>query len=119
MVTRRRPGFVVTRSPMFSRHTALRDLRRVGLAEGVSFLVLLLIAMPLKYFAGQPRAVQVVGMIHGILFIAFVLAAYRAMIVRAWPWTRFAFALLMSVIPGGTFYLDAKLKDEGAAVDRA
>lgn len=94
---------------------ALRDLRYVGLAEGVSFLVLLLIAMPLKYGLGMPTPVRVVGMIHGVLFITFVIAALRTKLARGWPLGRLAFALLMSVAPGGTFWLDAVLKREERA----
>ncbi|HTO03360.1 MAG TPA: DUF3817 domain-containing protein, partial [Opitutus sp.] len=48
--------------------TPLSRLRFIGWWEGVSFLVLLGIAMPLKYLAGEPAAVRVVGMAHGILF---------------------------------------------------
>ena len=49
--------------------SVIRQLRIIGLIEGVSFLVLLGIAMPLKYLAGMPRAVSAVGMAHGVLFI--------------------------------------------------
>ena len=57
--------------------TALRQLRLVALLEGASFLVLLFVAMPLKYLAGMPLAVRIAGSIHGALFIAFVVALYR------------------------------------------
>ena len=46
-------------------------LRAVGMVEAVSFLLLLGVAMPLKYFAGMPLAVKIAGWIHGLLFIAF------------------------------------------------
>lgn len=97
---------------MFAPQNVLRDLRWIGTAEGISFLVLLLIAMPLKYLADMPMAVKVVGMLHGVLFILFVVAAFRAMLLRQWSIGRFLFALLMSVIPAGTFYLDVVLKRE-------
>lgn len=93
-------------------NTSIRDLRVVGFVEGVSFLVLLLVAMPLKYAFDMPMMVRVVGMIHGILFIAFVLAAIRVKFTHGWSWKWLMFALLMSVIPAGTFYLDAQLKRE-------
>jgi integral membrane protein len=55
-------------------NTPIRRLRFVGFVEGVSYLVLLFIAMPLKYWAGMPLAVRVVGMLHGVLFILFFAA---------------------------------------------
>ena len=61
---------------MSSKKT-LTWFRRIAFAEGVSFLVLLGIAMPLKYFANMPKAVSVVGMIHGILFVAFMILAWE------------------------------------------
>ncbi|MBF9224019.1 DUF3817 domain-containing protein [Hymenobacter ruricola] len=51
--------------------TGLGRLRLVAILEGVSFLVLLLVAMPLKYLAGQPQAVRPVGMAHGLLFVLY------------------------------------------------
>jgi integral membrane protein len=87
-------------------------LRAVGLVEGVSFLVLLGIAMPLKYAAGMPMAVKVVGWIHGALFVLFLVAVAQAAYTRRWPLTRVAGALLASLLPFGTFVLDAKLRRE-------
>lgn len=49
--------------------------RRIAISEGISFLVLLLIAMPLKYFAHLPKAVTIAGSIHGVLFISFMILA--------------------------------------------
>ncbi|MEI9943868.1 MAG: DUF3817 domain-containing protein [Chitinophagaceae bacterium] len=51
--------------------------RKIAIAEGISFLVLLAIAMPLKYFAGFPLAVTIVGALHGILFVAFLILAWE------------------------------------------
>jgi integral membrane protein len=83
-------------------------LRWIGLAEGVSFLVLLLIAMPLKYALGLPMAVKVVGWAHGVLFILYIGAVLLA--IRAIRWKLTFFALAASVIPGGTFFLDRTLR---------
>jgi integral membrane protein len=96
----------------------VRDLRLVGLLEGLSYLLLLFVAMPLKYAAGLPGAVKVVGMIHGILFIAFVALALRAWRTERWPISKLAFALVMSLIPAGTFWLDAVLKRDLAANEK-
>lgn len=89
--------------------TPLGRLRFVGFWEGISFLVLLGIAMPLKYFAGWPQAVRIVGMAHGVLFILYVLAAFHAASVLAWPWRRTAVVLMASLLPAGPFVVDAKI----------
>ena len=100
---------------MHSLKTALGRLRVIGWWEGGSFLVLLLIAMPLKYFAGMPAAVRVVGMAHGILFVLYVLAALQAALDRDWSWKRTALVLLASVLPAGPFVVDAKILREEEA----
>jgi integral membrane protein len=92
--------------------TVIRQLRIVGLIEGVSFLVLLGIAMPLKYLAGMPRAVSVVGMVHGVLFILYALAAFHAWVTARWSLGRGAALVAASVLPFGTFVLDARLRRE-------
>jgi integral membrane protein len=95
--------------------TAIRSLNRlrvVGVLEGVSYLVLLGVAMPLKYFAGQPEAVTVIGWLHGALFVAFVAALTHTMLVRRWPMSRTAGAFIASLVPFGTFVLDRRLRTE-------
>ena len=62
----------------------LHRFRIVGIAEGISFLVLLLIAMPLKYLAGFPQAVLIVGWIHGFLFIVYIISALDVKIAKKW-----------------------------------
>jgi integral membrane protein len=96
--------------------TALRQLRVVALAEGASFLVLLCVAMPLKYLVGLPLAVRVVGMVHGILFMVFVLVLIRVSIARAWPFRRSLLAFVSSIVPFGTFIFDRSLRREIAGV---
>ncbi|MDM5157510.1 DUF3817 domain-containing protein [Bacillus sp. DX1.1] len=92
--------------------TPIGRLRAIGLIEGISFLLLLFIAMPLKYFAGFSKAVSITGMAHGVLFVLFVFAVIQVMIVhrKSILWGLGAF--IASVIPFGTFVLDAKLKNE-------
>jgi integral membrane protein len=92
--------------------TALRQLRLVALLEGSSFLILLFVAMPLKYLAGLPLAVRVVGSIHGALFLLFLAALYRAARARAWPRRRSLSAFVASILPFGTFVFDASLRRE-------
>ena len=95
--------------------TTLGRLRIIGWWEGVSFLVLLGIAMPLKYFADWPKAVSVVGMAHGVLFVLYVLAALQAALEYGWTWKRTAVVLLASVLPAGPFIVDARVLREEAA----
>ncbi len=87
----------------------LRNLRWVGTAEGISFLLLLLVAMPLKYYFGWPLVVKYVGWMHGFLFmvyVAMVLASIRAM---NWSFVRVVLALAASVVPLGPFFLDTSI----------
>lgn len=95
--------------------TPLARLRTVGIAEGVSYLLLLGIAMPLKYLAGYPLAVEVVGWVHGLLFMLYVAAVAEVMINRNWSLTETAVALVASVVPFGPFLLDRRLKREMAS----
>lgn len=83
-------------------------LRVVGFLEGVSFLVLLGIAMPLKYVWDEPAAVRIVGMAHGILFLAYLWATLQAMLEYRWTWARAALVAIASLVPFGTFYADLK-----------
>jgi integral membrane protein len=90
----------------------LQWFRRIAIAEGVSFLVLLGIAMPLKYFADMPMAVKLVGYIHGFLFIGFFILAWETKNALNKNWSWFAGAFLASLLPFGTFILDRKLKQD-------
>jgi integral membrane protein len=92
--------------------TALRQLRLVALLEGTSFLVLLFVAMPLKYLAGLPIAVRIVGSVHGGLFLMFLVVLYRAGRERRWPLRRWLIAFAASVTPFGTFMFDPSLRRE-------
>ncbi len=87
-------------------------LRAVSLLEGVSFLLLLGVAMPLKYLAGEPEAVRLVGSIHGFLAVVFLLAVLHVWVSRRWSVPRVLFALIVSVIPFGAFVLEASLRRE-------
>ena len=92
--------------------TPLGRLRAIGLLEGLSFLVLLGIAMPLKYLAGKPMAVSVVGMAHGVLFVLYVLAVGHVWLARRWPVEKAMLAVMAAVVPFGPFLLDGRLKRE-------
>ena len=96
--------------------TALRHFRRAALLEGWSYLVLLFIAMPLKYAAGMPLAVRVAGSIHGLLFIVFIATLYRVFLRRNWPLRRAFRAFVCSIVPFGAFVFDRSLRREIAAL---
>ena len=89
--------------------TFLRALRQLAIVEGISTLVLFFVAMPLKYFAGMPMAVTIVGSIHGALFVALCVMLLIA--IRKVPITVMtAFAgLIAAIVPGGPFVLERKL----------
>ncbi len=88
------------------------QFRKIAFTEGVSFLILLFIAMPLKYFAATPIAVTIVGGAHGILFVAFIIWAYlvKDKYNRDLRWMALAF--IASIIPFGTFVMDKQWKKE-------
>lgn len=90
--------------------------RKIALAEGVSFLVLLLIAMPLKYMANWPLGVTVVGGIHGLLFVAFLVLAWEVKREHRMSWGWLAKALIASIFPFGTFIMDKQWIKEEAAI---
>ena len=86
------------------------QLRTIGIAEGISFLVLLLIAMPLKYYFNLPIAVKIVGWAHGILFISYIVIVFLSIKVMRWNWFSVGVALAASLIPIGTLVLDVSWK---------
>ncbi len=85
-------------------------LRWLALIEGVSFLVLLGVAMPLKYFADWPLGVRVVGLLHGVLFVAFGLALLQTMIVSRWTLSRGALIFSAALLPFGPFVVDRRMR---------
>ena len=87
-------------------YNPVKLFRLIAFIEGVSFLVLLFIAMPLKYWAGLPLAVRVVGMAHGVLFVLFIISLLDIMIRYRWSLLRGAIIFLSSLIPFGTFAVD-------------
>jgi len=88
----------------------LARFRLVSLAEGVSFLLLLCVGMPLKYGAHMPSATMVFGTIHGLLFLAYVALAYGVKQSEGWDGKRFGVVLIASVLPTGPFWLHKSLK---------
>lgn len=89
----------------------------IGIAEGVSFLVLLLIAMPMKYLLHIPEAVKFMGWIHGALFVTFIYFAFEVMGTFKKNFSWFLKALAAAFIPCGTFIFDRQLKKEEALLE--
>lgn len=88
----------------------IRFFRFIGLVEGITTLVLFLVAMPLKYLAGDANWVPHAGAIHGLAFLAYLAAllfCLRGYRLTAWEWTR---TTLAAFIPFGTFLNDPMLK---------
>jgi len=95
---------------VYTKNDSKREkFRRVAKIEGMSFLILLFIAMPLKYVAGFAIATKIMGSIHGGLWIWFLYLQYEASKEYSWGIKFDIFAFLMSVLPFGTLWLDKKL----------
>lgn len=90
----------------------LARFRHISLMEGISYLLLLGIAMPMKYLADIPMAVTVVGWIHGVLFVLYMVALAHVALTDRWPLLRVFGAFIASVLPFGPFVFDARLKRE-------
>lgn len=85
-------------------------LRVIAFIEGISYLLLLFVAMPLKYGWDMPEAVRYTGMTHGMLFLLFCFALMQAVMEKEWS-ISFAIQVFGSaVVPFGTFWMDGKLK---------
>ncbi|MFM2171358.1 MAG: hypothetical protein RI957_1587 [Verrucomicrobiota bacterium] len=89
--------------------TPVGRVRLVGAVEGISFLLLLGVAMPLKYLAGMPKAVSLVGMAHGVLFVAFCLVLLLAWFGGNLSFRWAAIAFVATLLPFGPFVIDRKL----------
>jgi len=95
----------------------LKYFRIVGLLECVSFLALLFIAMPVKYFLGISEAVRIPGLIHGILFLMYVFGALAIGLDHGWPKKIILLAWGASLIPFGPILFDRKVLGRHTSVD--
>ncbi|MCS6822239.1 MAG: DUF3817 domain-containing protein [Microscillaceae bacterium] len=89
--------------------TAFGRFRILAFLEGVSLLVILFVTMPLKYWYDMPAPNKFWGMLHGILFIAYVLWVIQLKIEQNWSWQKTFLALIAAILPLGTFWADRKL----------
>lgn len=90
--------------------TNLGRLRIIGFLEGISLLVLLFIAVPMKYLGGNPALVKTMGPVHGALFLLFIFNALSVGVDQKWKFSETTWKVLLAcLIPFGTFYIDHKI----------
>ncbi|MFA6248177.1 MAG: DUF3817 domain-containing protein [Mucilaginibacter sp.] len=89
--------------------TNIGRLRIIGFLEGVSLLVLIFIAVPLKYIGHDPAMVKAVGPVHGALFLLFIVNTVSVGVEQKWQLKTTTKVLLACIIPFGTFYIDRKI----------
>ena len=85
-----------------------KSFRIISLLEGISFILLLFVAVPIKYYGGNDTFVKMLGMPHGLLFILYIVFAILLKIELKWELKTFLIVGLASIIPFGTFYVDKK-----------
>jgi len=86
----------------------IKTFRVISFLEGLSYLLLLFVAVPIKYFGENESFVKILGMPHGLLFIAYLILAIMLNYELEWKSKTFWMILAASVIPFGTFYIDRK-----------
>lgn len=90
--------------------TKVGRLRIVGFFEGISLILLLFVAVPLKYIWGYPQGSQILGTIHGALFLLFIINTLSVGVEQNWRFATTTWKVLLAcVIPFGTFYVDNKI----------
>lgn len=94
--------------------SSLSIFRKVAIAEGISYLLLLFVAMPLKYLADMPLAVRYTGWAHGLLFVLYAATLVLAWQEQKWKFGKAVLIFLASLLPFMPFVVDRKLKDERA-----
>ncbi|MBX0334448.1 DUF3817 domain-containing protein [Pontibacter sp. HSC-14F20] len=92
--------------------TPISRLRTIGIYEGISYLLLLGIAMPIKYMAGIPEVVKYTGWAHGVLFVLYMMSVLEVTLTHNWSIKKVAAAVIASLLPFGPFILDKKLLKE-------
>ncbi len=89
--------------------TQLGRFKLLALAEGVSFLAILFVTMPLKYLMDIPGPNKGVGLVHGLLFVWYILAVIQVKAECRWTLGKMLLAMLAAIIPFGTFYVTARM----------
>jgi integral membrane protein len=90
--------------------TKIGRLRILGLLEGVSLLLLVFIAVPVKYATNDPTFTKLLGPIHGALFLLFILNTLSVGVEQKWEFSKTTWKVIVACfIPFGTFYIDRKI----------
>jgi len=89
--------------------TAIGRLRLISIVEGISFGLLVFVAMPLKYLADVPDPVFTLGALHGVFYALFTIALGQVVIDEQWSYGRIAEAVILSVIPLGALVFERRL----------
>lgn len=97
-------------APCVEMPLMLSRLRKTSLTEATSYLLLLAVAMPLKYIAGIAVGVQVIGMIHGVLFLILIWLLVRTGFETSWPKSRIWLLALASLVPLMPYFLDRRVR---------
>ncbi len=96
--------------------TVLNRFRYIAIIEGISYLFLLFVAMPLKYFADMPAFVKYGGWVHGLLFVLYIVLLLQAWAKYRWGFWKVTLLFLASLIPFASFYVEVRLKKEATAL---
>jgi integral membrane protein len=99
-----KPGYSLANYPK-----TLKDLRVTAILEGISYLVLFFITMPMKYWMDNPVPNKIFGMVHGFLFILYCILLLQAHFQGKWNWSKTILGFILSFIPFGTFYAERKM----------
>lgn len=97
----------------------MKAFGQIAVAEGISFLLLLLIAMPVKYFFHLEVGtllVKYIGWAHGVLFVLYAVLLFLCMMQYSWKFGKASWYFILSFIPFGTFWVDKQLKKEVTAL---
>lgn len=90
--------------------TPIARLRLLAFWEGISLLVLVFIAVPVKYLYHDPSWVKAIGPVHGILFLLFIFNTLSVGVEQQWKFATTTWKVLLAcIIPFGTFYIDKKI----------
>ena len=92
--------------------TPVGRLRLFSLLEAVTYLILLFVAVPIRYAGHNPNPVHVMGPVHGTLFILYVLAAIDVRGKLGWDSKVTLKVLVASVIPFAPFYVERWLRTQ-------
>ncbi|MDC1162252.1 DUF3817 domain-containing protein [Tenacibaculum sp.] len=83
----------------------------VSFLEGFSYILLLFIAVPIKYLSNNPEYVKMLGMPHGVLFVAYIILAIMLKYELNWSGKTFGIVCVLSILPFGTFFVGKYLKE--------